>query len=81
MLQWDKYGFDKKLVGTCYDKLVFLHSLGSTAHVVHSVASGPSGVDALFFMLGSDWYGFYKKRNGTHYAKRVFHIRWDLRVT
>jgi hypothetical protein len=51
MLRWDKYGFDKKLVGTRYSELVFLHLVGSTSHVVHSVASGPPSVDALFFML------------------------------
>jgi hypothetical protein len=29
-------------------------------------------IDALFFMLGWDPFGFYKKRTRTHYAKLVF---------
>jgi hypothetical protein len=39
---------------------------------VHSIASGVQKVDALFFMLGWDWYGFQKKRAETRYARLVF---------
>jgi hypothetical protein len=41
-------------------------------HVVYSAASGVRNVDALFFMLGWDRYGFYKKHVGTSYVKLVF---------
>jgi hypothetical protein len=41
-------------------------------HVVHSGASGPRNIDALFFMLGWDRYGFNKKHAGTRYAELVF---------
>jgi hypothetical protein len=39
---------------------------------VHAVASRTQNVDALFFTLRWDRYGFRKKRDGTRYAKLVF---------
>jgi hypothetical protein len=36
---WDRYGFDKKHNEIRYAELVFLHSLGSRCHVLHSRAS------------------------------------------
>jgi hypothetical protein len=36
----DQYGFNKKLTGKHYAELVFLHSLGSAGHVLHSGTSG-----------------------------------------
>jgi hypothetical protein len=46
--------------------------VGSTSHVVHSIASAARNVDTLFFMLEWDWYGFNKKCAGTIYAEPVF---------
>jgi hypothetical protein len=36
---WDQYLLNKKCDGTHYAKLVFLHSVGSVGHVMHSSAS------------------------------------------
>jgi hypothetical protein len=61
MVGWDQYGFDKKIAGTHYAKIVFLLPVGSAGHVVHSRPSGGQNGDTLFFMLGWDQYGFDKK--------------------
>jgi hypothetical protein len=63
-----------------------LHPVGSTGDVVPSVACKMQNIDAVFFMLGWDRYGFHKKCVGTRYAKLVFlHavqipeiLRWDM---
>jgi hypothetical protein len=39
MLEWDQYGFGKMRTRIRYATLVFLHSMGSAGHVVHSVIS------------------------------------------
>jgi hypothetical protein len=72
VLQWDRYGFDKKHFGTRCAELVFLHPVGSACHVVHSGASGARNNNALFFMQLWDQYGFDKKYNGTRYAELLF---------
>jgi hypothetical protein len=52
MLGWDRYGYDKKRVGTHYAVLVFLLPVGSACHILHSGLSDMPNVDAVFFMLG-----------------------------
>jgi hypothetical protein len=59
MLEWDRYGFHKKCVGTRYDELVVLHPVGSLGHILHSGVSGAQNIDELVFMLGWVHYGFH----------------------
>jgi hypothetical protein len=40
-------------------------------HAMHSSASSTRNIDALFFMLGWDQYGFHRKCTGIHYAELV----------
>jgi hypothetical protein len=47
--------------------------MGSTCHVVLSVASGARNANALFFMFRWDQYGFDIKRVRTCYTKLVLH--------
>jgi hypothetical protein len=47
---------------------VFLLPVGCAGHVVHSDASVERNVNALFFMLGWDGYGFDKMHVGTRYC-------------
>jgi hypothetical protein len=51
---------------------VFSHLVGSAGKVVHSGASGARNVNALFFMLGWDRYGFHKYCNGTRHVELLF---------
>jgi hypothetical protein len=41
-------------------------------HIVHSGACGAQNIDALFFMLGWDRYGFNKKHDATCYVELMF---------
>jgi hypothetical protein len=65
-------GFRKKCIMAHYTKLLFLHLVGYVGHIVHSNASGSQNIDALFFMLGWDQYGYDKKHSRTHYVKLMF---------
>jgi hypothetical protein len=77
----DRCGFHKKRVRTRYTKLVFCHLEISAGHVVDSDACRVQNIDALFFMIGWDWYGFDKTAMGHVMSNLCFCIRWDLRVT
>jgi hypothetical protein len=72
MLGWDRYGFNKKRVGTRYTELMFFHLVGSTGHVVHSAVPRVENVDELFLMLRCALCGFHEKCVETRYAELVF---------
>jgi hypothetical protein len=77
---WDRYGFDKKRLGTRYAKLVFLHLVGYAGHVVHSGASGARSVDA-FSSSGGPGVVSITSVLGHLTPNLCFHVRLDLWVT
>jgi hypothetical protein len=46
--------------------------LGNCGQVVHSGASRAQNIDAIFYMVRWDLYGFQKRCIGTRYAELVF---------
>jgi hypothetical protein len=62
----------KKHAGTRYAELVTLHPVGSAGHVVHSGVSRARNVEALFFVLGWDRYGFHKMVRWDRHAELAF---------
>jgi hypothetical protein len=71
MLGWDRYGFDKKRIGTRYAELVFLHLVGYVGHVVHSGVCGARNLDA-FSYLGGPVVVFMKMHRDTICPTYVF---------
>jgi hypothetical protein len=70
----------QKHVGTHYAELLFLDLVGSACHEVHSGATVPRNINAVFFILGWDWYGFHKSAPGHVMPNLCFCIRRDMRV-
>jgi hypothetical protein len=71
MLGWARCGLYKKLAGTRYVELVFLHPVGFAGLVLHSGASRACNDDTLFFMLEWGQGDFRKKRVGIQYTELV----------
>jgi hypothetical protein len=71
----------KSALGEVMSNLCVLDPVGYTGHVVCSGPFGAQNIDALFFVLVLDWYGFQKKCAGRRYAKLVFCIQCDPWVT
>jgi hypothetical protein len=51
---------------------MFLHLVGYAAHLVHSRAPEARNIEALFFILKWERYGFHRERTVTCYSKLVF---------
>jgi hypothetical protein len=79
-LELDQCRFHKRHTRMGYAELVFLLLEGSVGHIVYSGASGVRNINALFFMLRWDQYGFDKSAFGHVTLNLCFRIRWDLWV-
>jgi hypothetical protein len=66
-------GLSKRHNRTRDVEVVFLHPVGFAGHVVHSDASGPRNVNALFFIFVWDRYRFHKKCSGKKRRHIIFH--------
>jgi hypothetical protein len=80
MLVWDRYRFYKRRTRAHYAELVFLHPVGFAGQVVHCGGFGARIIDALFFLLLWDWYGFHKNALGHRTSNLCFCVRWYLHV-
>jgi hypothetical protein len=78
---WDQYRFQKRRIETHYAKLVFSYPVGSAGHIVHCCVFGVRNVDALFFLLRWDRYGFHKNASRYLAPNMCFCIRRYLWVT
>jgi hypothetical protein len=59
----------------CWEPLCrtsILYPVGSAGLIERFGASGACNIDALFFMLSLDRYGYHEKRAGIHYTKLMF---------
>jgi hypothetical protein len=70
----------KKCAGIRYTKLVFLHSVGSVGHVVHSGASGRETSTHSFLCSGGPGAVSMKSVSGHVTPNLCFCIHLDMRV-
>jgi hypothetical protein len=80
MLGLDRYGFDKKRVGTGYNEPVFLHPVGSTGHLGHLVCPVHKISMNYFPFSGGPRAVYIKSALGHGTMNLAFYIRWDLQV-
>jgi hypothetical protein len=81
ILEWDRYGFDKKCTRTRNTELVFLHPVGSVGHVVHSAAFRARNDLHYISCWGGPGVVSIKSAPGLITPNFSFCIQWYLRVT
>jgi hypothetical protein len=81
MLRWAQRGSHKKHVGTCHAKLVFLHPVWSTCHVVRFCCVRGTKHQNTIFMLGWAQCEYHKKSTLWHVTPNLCLCIWcDLWV-
>jgi hypothetical protein len=78
MFGWSRCSSYKRGAWTHYDELVFLHPAGLAGHVLHSSASRPRNVNALFSCSGGVGTDSTKNAPGDITPNLRFCIRCDL---